>query len=93
MLATNSSTIVSSQLADATGRPDRVCNMHFFNPALVMALRRGRAQPADLGRHRADAPSELARRLGKEPVVLDQEIPGFVANRILERAARRGLRL
>ena len=36
ILATNSSTIVSSRIADATGRPDRVCNMHFFNPALVM---------------------------------------------------------
>ncbi|TCI75437.1 3-hydroxyacyl-CoA dehydrogenase family protein, partial [Exiguobacterium sp. IPCH1] len=37
VLATNSSTIPSSLLMDATGRPDRVCNMHFFNPALVMA--------------------------------------------------------
>lgn len=35
ILTTNSSTIVSSQLADTTGRPDRVANMHFFNPALV----------------------------------------------------------
>jgi 3-hydroxybutyryl-CoA dehydrogenase len=34
ILATNSSTIVSSQVADATNRPDRVCNMHFFNSAL-----------------------------------------------------------
>jgi len=38
ILATNSSTIVSSKLADATKRPDKVCNMHFFNPALVMEL-------------------------------------------------------
>ena len=36
ILTTNSSAIMSSQLADATGRPDRVANMHFFNPALVM---------------------------------------------------------
>ena len=36
ILATNSSSIVSSRIADATGRPDRVCNLHFFNPALVM---------------------------------------------------------
>jgi 3-hydroxybutyryl-CoA dehydrogenase len=47
VLATNFSTIVSSRLADSTRRPDRMCNMHFFNPALVM-VRRGRAQPADL---------------------------------------------
>ena len=36
ILATNSSSIVSSRIADATGRPDRVCNLHFFNPALIM---------------------------------------------------------
>src|SRR5699024_11461201 len=36
ILSTNSSNIMSSQIADATTRPDKVCNMHFFNPALVM---------------------------------------------------------
>jgi len=35
---TNSSAIVSSLIADATQRPDKVVNMHFFNPALVMKL-------------------------------------------------------
>ena len=34
ILATNSSYIVSSRIAGATGRPEKVCNMHFFNPAL-----------------------------------------------------------
>ncbi|MFP3339529.1 3-hydroxyacyl-CoA dehydrogenase NAD-binding domain-containing protein, partial [Micrococcus sp. SIMBA_131] len=38
ILATNSSTIVSSKLADATDRPEAICNIHFFNPALVMDL-------------------------------------------------------
>ena len=38
ILATNSSYIVSSKIADATKRPDKVLNMHFFNPALVMKL-------------------------------------------------------
>ncbi len=36
ILATNSSSIVSSKIADATNRPEKVCNMHFVNPALVM---------------------------------------------------------
>ena len=36
VLATNSSAIVSSRIADATNRPDKVINLHFFNPALVM---------------------------------------------------------
>src|SRR5690606_21175856 len=38
ILATNSSTIVSSKLAEVVERKDKVCNMHFFNPALVMEL-------------------------------------------------------
>ena len=38
ILATNSSTIRSSLLAAATSRPGQVCNMHFFNPPLVMEL-------------------------------------------------------
>lgn len=82
ILTTNSSAIMSSQLADATQRPDRVANMHFFNPALVMRCVEVVRSPAT-----SDATVEavvgLARRLGKEPVVLAKEIPGFVANRIL----------
>lgn len=82
VLATNSSSFVPSKVADATNRPDRVCNMHFFNPALVMTcveVVRG-PQTSD---ESVDTTVELARRLGKSPVVLDKEIPGFVANRIL----------
>jgi 3-hydroxybutyryl-CoA dehydrogenase len=82
ILATNSSTIVSSQVADATGRPDRVCNMHFFNPALIMkcleVVRNQETSDATV-----DATVELARRIGKAPVILEKEISGFVANRIL----------
>jgi 3-hydroxybutyryl-CoA dehydrogenase len=82
ILTTNSSAIMSSQLADATGRADRVANMHFFNPALVMRCVEvvGSAATSDAT---MAAVTELARSLGKEPVVLHKEIPGFVANRIL----------
>src|SRR5829696_8540031 len=82
ILATNSSTIVSSQVADATNRPDRVCNMHFFNPALVMkcveVVRNPKTSDATV-----KTTVELARTIGKAPVVLNKEISGFVANRIL----------
>lgn len=82
ILATNSSSIVSSRIADATGRPDKVCNLHFFNPALVMTcveIVRGPAT-SDLT---VDTSISLVEGLGKTPVVLNREIPGFVANRIL----------
>jgi 3-hydroxybutyryl-CoA dehydrogenase len=82
ILTTNSSAIMSSQLADATGRPDRVANMHFFNPALVMRCVEIVRGPATSDAT-IDAVVTLTRRLGKEPVVLLKEIPGFVANRIL----------
>ena len=82
ILATNSSTIVSSQVADATDRPDRVCNMHFFNPALVMkcveVVRNPETSDATF-----ETVVELTRRIGKASVVLNKEISGFVANRIL----------
>src|SRR4028118_868979 len=82
ILATNSSTLVSSQVADATDRPDRVCNMHFFNPALVMkcveVVRGPKTSDATV-----ETTVELTRRIGKAPVVLSKEISGFVANRIL----------
>jgi 3-hydroxybutyryl-CoA dehydrogenase len=82
ILATNSSTIVSSRVADVTKRPDRVCNMHFFNPALVMdcvdVVRNPETSDATV-----ETAVELARRIGKSPVLLEKEISGFVANRIL----------
>jgi 3-hydroxybutyryl-CoA dehydrogenase len=82
ILATNSSSIVSSRIADATNRPDKVCNLHFFNPALIMKcveVVRG-PQTSDAT---VQASVELTERLGKTPVVLNREIPGFIANRIL----------
>jgi 3-hydroxybutyryl-CoA dehydrogenase len=82
ILATNSSTIVSSRIADATNRPDRVCNMHFFNPALVMkcveVVRNPETSDATF-----ETVAELTRRIGKTPVLLNKEVSGFVANRIL----------
>ncbi|BCJ86842.1 3-hydroxyacyl-CoA dehydrogenase family protein [Effusibacillus dendaii] len=82
ILATNSSTIVSSKIADATSRPDRVCNMHFFNPALVMQLVEVVRNP-QTSQETVDTTVELAKRIGKLPITLNKEISGFVANRIL----------
>jgi 3-hydroxybutyryl-CoA dehydrogenase len=82
ILASNSSSFVPSKLAAATSRPERVCNMHFFNPALVMRCVEVVAGSATSSDTVAVAVA-LAEKLGKVAVVLDKEIPGFVANRIL----------
>lgn len=92
VLATNSSTLGSSQVADITGRADRVCNMHFFNPALVMKC-------VEVVRHEqtsqetVETAMGLAERMGKSPILINREIPGFVANRLLGALRTEALKL
>lgn len=90
ILTTNSSYIVSSKVADVTGRPHKVCNMHFFNPALVMKL-----VEVVKGPHTAEETAvsvmEVARKMGKVPVLLQKEIYGFLVNRILTAIRREAL--
>ena len=82
ILATNSSFIVSSKIAGATGRPEKVCNMHFFNPALVMKLVEVVKGP-HVSDETAQTVMEVSRSMGKTPVLLKKEIYGFLVNRIL----------
>jgi 3-hydroxybutyryl-CoA dehydrogenase len=82
ILATNSSTIVSSLIADATTRPDKVCNMHFFFPALVMDCVEV-VMNSQTSEETAQLTLELCKRINRTGVLLRKEISGFVANRIL----------
>ncbi len=82
ILATNSSYIVSSRIVDVTERPGQVCNMHFFNPALVMKCVEVVKGPHTTN-ETAGVVLELARRLHKIPVLLHKEVYGFLVNRIL----------
>lgn len=83
ILSSNSSFIVSSKIAPATGRPERVCNLHFFNPALVMRL-----VEVVQGPHTSEETIQrvfsFARKINKTPILLKKEIYGFVVNRILK---------
>ncbi|HKH12458.1 MAG TPA: 3-hydroxyacyl-CoA dehydrogenase family protein, partial [Rubrobacter sp.] len=79
---TNTSSIPITSLADATNRPEKVCGTHFFTPPPVreaVEIPRG-STTSDETVERA---KEFVRSLGKEPVVVDGEVPGFVANRFL----------
>ncbi|MDQ7096429.1 3-hydroxyacyl-CoA dehydrogenase family protein [Desulfosporosinus sp. PR] len=82
ILATNSSFIVSSKVADVTKRPEKICNMHFFNPALVMKLVEV-VQGSHTSQETAQVTMDLAAKLGKTGVWLKKEIYGFLVNRIL----------
>src|SRR5437899_2866361 len=81
VLASNTSSIPIGSLAAATGRPDRVIGMHFFNPVPVLQLVEV-IRARDTSDETAAAITELARELGKTPAVAN-DFPGFVSNRIL----------
>ncbi len=81
ILASNTSSISITQLAQVTQRPEQFIGMHFFNPVPMMALVeviRG-LQTSD-STH--DAVIELSKALGKSPITVKNS-PGFVVNRIL----------
>lgn len=87
ILATNSSAIVSSKIADATKRPEKVLNLHFFNPALVMKLVEV-VQGAHVSDESTKISMELCEKLEKVPVHLKKEVDGFLLNRILGAISR-----
>jgi 3-hydroxybutyryl-CoA dehydrogenase len=81
ILATNTSALSVSDIADATERPQRVVGMHFFNPAPVLPLVeivRGRESSDEA----VDAAYAWAEQAGKQPVRCN-DTPGFIVNRIL----------
>ena len=81
VLATNTSALSVSEIAEATEHPERVVGMHFFNPAPVLPL-------VEIVRARRSSDSavqtayEWAERAGKRPVRCN-DTPGFIVNRIL----------
>jgi 3-hydroxybutyryl-CoA dehydrogenase len=81
ILASNTSSIPITGLAAATGRPDRVIGMHFFNPVPVIPLVEV-IRGLDTSDETATAIAELTRDLGKTPTRA-RDLPGFVSNRIL----------
>jgi 3-hydroxybutyryl-CoA dehydrogenase len=81
ILATNTSALSVTQIADVTGRPDRVVGMHFFNPAPVLKLVEV-VRTAHTSDEAFDAAYAFAQKLGKEPIACN-DTPGFVVNRIL----------
>ena len=81
ILASNTSSIPIGSLAAATGRPDRVIGMHFFNPVPVLKLVEV-IRGLETSDETAAAIVGLAHDLGKTPAEA-RDFPGFVSNRIL----------
>jgi len=92
ILASNSSTIAISRLADLTGNPARCCNMHFFHPVTVMQLCEVVKGPKTSDATVKTA-TEFVRSIDRTPVVLNKEIWGFIVNRILFAASEEAMHL
>jgi 3-hydroxybutyryl-CoA dehydrogenase len=92
ILASNSSTIAISRLAEVTGHPERCCNMHFFHPVTVMQLCEVVRGPKT-SEETVSAAMEFVRSIDRTPVLLNKEIWGFIVNRILFAASEEAMRL
>ncbi len=81
ILATNTSTLPVVELAMETGRPERVCGIHFFNPATAMPLVEV-VRPITASDETIDAALAFAEACGKETVEV-KDRAGFVVNALL----------
>ena len=79
--ASNTSTLPISEISQLTSRPDRFIGLHFFNPPQLMKLvevipgARTEKSIVDLG-------INLVKSFGKDPILCNKDVPGFIVNRI-----------
>lgn len=82
ILTTNTSSMSITEIAMSTKRPEKVAGMHFFNPAPIMKL-----VEVIRGYHTNDetihAVMEMTKKMGKEPVEVKKDTPGFIVNRLM----------
>ena len=82
VFASNTSSLSITELSEVTDREERFCGMHFFNPPVRMQL-----VEVISGAHTADETMDLvedvAERMGKTPVRVRKDSPGFIVNRVL----------
>lgn len=92
ILATNTSTIPITDIAEATNRADKVIGLHFFNPPtlikLVEIIRGEKTSDETLQKT-----IEFAKSIGMEYVTVEKDVPGFLVNRINLRVFTEAIRL
>ncbi len=82
VLASNTSSMSITEIAAATKRPEKVCGMHFFNPAPLMKLVeiiRGYATSDET----VATTTQISKDMGKVTVEIKKDTPGFIVNRIM----------
>lgn len=90
VLASNTSGLSITEMARSTERPQLVAGMHFWNPPHVIPL-----VEVTKGKETSDATADLllgvCRRLGKRPILVQHDVPGFVGNRLQYAVLREAL--
>ncbi|MEM1546320.1 MAG: 3-hydroxyacyl-CoA dehydrogenase [Candidatus Methanomethylicia archaeon] len=81
VIASNTSGLPITPMAEATNRPDKVVGMHWFNPPQVMRLIEI-VKCKYTSNETAEVAFKLAQKLGKEPILVNKDIRGFIANRV-----------
>jgi 3-hydroxybutyryl-CoA dehydrogenase len=81
ILASNSSSLMPSQMASATSRPDKVLVTHYYNPPYLLPLVEVVKSPLTSD-ETVQTIYELMKKAGKTPVILRKEALGFIGNRL-----------
>ena len=92
VLASNTSGLSITEIACATTRPERVAGMHFWNPPHVIPLVEV-TKGEKTSDSTADLLMEVSRRIGKRPILVRHDVPGFVGNRLQFAVMREALHI
>jgi 3-hydroxybutyryl-CoA dehydrogenase len=82
ILTTNTSSMSVTEIAMATKRPEKVAGMHFFNPAPLMRLVEV-IRAYHTNDETVHTVMEMVKKMGKEPVEVKKDTPGFIVNRLM----------
>jgi len=82
ILASNTSSLSITEIASVVSNPERFIGMHFFNPPVIMKLIEVN-QGDKTSEETVQTVMELSRKMGKTPVWVKRDAPGFIVNRIL----------
>ncbi|MEM2586222.1 MAG: 3-hydroxyacyl-CoA dehydrogenase NAD-binding domain-containing protein [Archaeoglobaceae archaeon] len=92
IIATNTSTIPISELAESTGKPEKFIGLHFTNPPILLPY-----LEIIMGNKTSDETLEIAKKfaetLGQKFVVIKKDVPGFLGNRLNARIFHEAFRL
>jgi 3-hydroxybutyryl-CoA dehydrogenase len=81
LLASNTSAIPVTEIAAVTKRPEKVLGLHFFNPVPMMEVVEV-VKGVKTSQEAMRKGVEFVRRIGKEPIRVESDVPGFLLNRI-----------